>query len=123
MIPADHRFMLLSAADVRHGDKCYDWVEANGTLPKLLGGFASATDLIRRCTWPPVSTQGEPLREELLLVRPLPRPQGHRALLPLEGLPAIATRYDRGAINFLALSASRNRQLLVVSPDLSCRCT
>jgi len=41
--------------------------------------------------------------EELLLALPLSQPQRHRAhVLPPEGLPTIATRYDRNAVNFLA---------------------
>ena len=96
---------LLPAADVLHGDKGYDTdlirrrVEANGTLPNI----------------PPKANRD---LEELLLARPLSRPQRHRAhVLSPEGLPAYrhALRPARHQLSRRRLHR-RNCQLLVISP-------
>src|SRR5688572_19442181 len=70
---------------------------------------------------PEYPAQGEPDLEELLLARPLPRPQRHRAhVLSPERLPAYrhALRPARHQLPRRRLHR-RNRQLLVMSPDPS----
>src|SRR5687767_7665992 len=70
---------------------------------------------------PEYPAQGEPDLEELLLARPLPRPQRHRAyVLSPEGLPAYrhALRPARHQLPRRRLHR-RNRQLLVMSLDPS----